>query len=365
MAGADSLDGDIVTSRSPLNVLFLTLYPNAAASPRYRVDQFLPYLRARGFRCTVESAVAERTYRDLIGPSRTARPFWYHAKETPRRIAQILRAGRYDVVFVQKAIASAYVRGLHALLRANAKRLVYDIDDAVHLRPPHGLRAPWAMFEDRGQIARVARAADLVLAGNSWLCEEMRKHARRVEFFPTVLDTDRFTPGPRAEGPLVAGWIGGPSTTPHLDHAGALDKIDGLTVRCVGADAKRVPWPCAEVLPWRYETEVEDIRSFSVGIMPLPKDEWSRGKCALKALQYMACGVPCVATPFGAVREIVADDVTGLFADSPEEWRAAIERLRDPAVRARLGDAGRAAVEQRYALKTAAPRLADLLESVA
>lgn len=349
---------------SPLNVLFLTLYPNVAAGPRYRVEQFLPHLRAHGFRCTVASAVTEREYRDFTGPSRTARPFWYHAKETPRRIAQLLRARRYDVVVVQKAIATAYVRGLHALLRGAAKRLVYDIDDAVHRCPPHPLRGPWTALEDRGQALRLFENADLVLAGNNWLCNEARAHAKRAEHFPTVVDTGRFAPGPRAAKEFVVGWIGSPSTTPHLEHAGPLDEIEKISIRCVGADRARAPWKRAEVVPWSYETEIDAVRSFAIGIMPLPNDEWSRGKCALKALQYMACGVPCVATPYGAVCDIVTDGATGLFADTPEAWRAAIARLRDPALRAAMGDAGRAHVERHYSLHTAAPRLAELLESV-
>ena len=102
-----------------------------------------------------------------------------------------------------------------------------------------------------------------------------------------------------------------------------------------------------------------------MGIMPLPRTEWVRGKCALKALQYMACGVPCVATPFGAVRDIIEDGVNGLFAETPEEWRDAIERLRDAPYRRQLGAAARRTVEDRYSLTAAAPKLRDLLVSVA
>ncbi len=351
--------------RSPLNILFLTLYPESAASPRYRVLQFLPYLRASGFRCTVESAVSERAYSKSTGPMRSVRPFWYHADETPRRILQILRARKYDVVFVQKAIMSAYLRGMHALLRANAKRLVYDIDDAVHLRPPHPLNGAWKSLEDEQQIARLLHDADLVLAGNAWLAGETREHAKRVEFFPTVVDTDYFFPVSSPPRSMVVGWIGSPSTTPHLNAAECLGDLEHVTLRTVGADAARLPWKNADTIPWRRETEVAALRSFSVGIMPLAKDEWTRGKCALKALQYMACEVPCVATPYGAVLDIIADNVNGLFADTPEEWHAAIEWLRDESAHKKLADAGRATVEQHFSLKLAAPKLADMLESVA
>lgn len=350
--------GCSVRVSSPLNVLFLTLYPPSVASPRYRVEQFLPYLREHGFRCTVESAVTEEALRSR------SRPFWYHAQETPRRIAQLFRAQRYELVVVQKSLASAYVRGLHMLLRECAKHLVYDIDDAVHQFPPHPLRGVWRVLQDGRQVLRIFEEADLVLAGNGWLCNEARHYARRVEYFPTVVDTDRFTPRLRKDDALIVGWIGSPSTTPHLRTAGPLGEMEDLTLRCVGADRAAVPWKHAEVRPWSYETEVDELRAFAVGIMPLPRDEWARGKCGLKALQYMACGVPCVATPYGAALEIISNNVNGLFADLPEQWRAAIECLRDPATRVRLGDAGRETVEARYSLKSAAPKLVQLLESV-
>jgi glycosyltransferase involved in cell wall biosynthesis len=158
--------------------------------------------------------------------------------------------------------------------------------------------------------------------------------------------------------------MGSASTTPSLQVAQGLGEIERIGIRCIGADPDRVPWKAAQVRAWSFEREVNDIRSFSVGIMPLPKDAWTRGKCALKALQYMACGVPCIATPYGAVLDIIADNVNGLYADSPDEWRAAVEWLRDPALRARLGSTGRAAVESQFSLKIAAPRLAQLLESI-
>ena len=106
------------------------------------------------------------------------------------------------------------------------------------------------------------------------------------------------------------------------------------------------------------------LRAWSVGLMPLPKDEGSRGKCAWKAIQYMACGVPCVATPYGAVRDVIEHEKNGLFADSPAEWKHALEGLRDPGLRAKLGEAARETVEKRYSWVSAAPRMHDRLESV-
>lgn len=348
-----------------MRVLFLTLYPETAASPRYRVAQYLPYLRAHGVDFTVASAVSQEVYAKFTGPGRTARPFWYHAFETPRRLAQILGGRRYDIVFVQKALMSAYLKGVLGLLRRCAKRIVVDVDDAVHEQPPHPLGSRWRWLEDREQVNRLFSVSDLVLAGNDWLADEARKTGCRVETLPTVVDTERFAPSGDGTTPFRIGWIGGSSTTRSLEVVlPVLNDLEDMETDLVGADRAQLSMNGLSVRDWTFDTEVKDIQGFSVGIMPVPKTEWSKGKCALKAIQYMACGVACVATPFGAVQDLIRDGENGLFADTQEEWRDAFERLRDPALRKKLGEAGRATVQERYSLDATAPRFVTLLESV-
>jgi len=349
-----------------MRVLFLTLYPDVAASPRYRVAQFLPHLETHGVECAVACPLTADEWRAFTGPGRRRRAFWYHAAELRRRLGQVLRARRYDVVFVQKGIMSAYVRGAAALLRWRARRIVYDFDDAVHLAPPHPLRRPWNLLEDRAQVAKVMAMADLVLAGNNWLKSEAEKHGAKAVHFPTVVDTARFSPCGDAPATYRVGWIGNPSTMVCLEPvAEVLGSLPDADVCLVGADAARAPWPNVEVRPWSLATEVDELRSFSVGIMPQPSGEWMKGKCGLKALQYMACGIPCVVSPGGAADEFIRHDENGLVADRPQAWREAFDRLRDPALRRRLGEAGRATVVERYSLAKAAPRLLALLETVA
>ena len=347
-----------------MRVLFLTLYPDVAASPRYRVTQYLPYLRDAGIDCTVAAPISEDAWRRWSGPGRTGRAFWYHAAETSRRTAQLLGSGRYDCVFVQKALTTAHVRGLDTLLFGRATRLIYDIDDAVHLAPPQALRGPWRALSDSKQIARMMRRADTVLAGNRWLCEEVRQAGGQPQLFPTVVDTERFRPVARRSHSYTIGWMGNSSTAASLRTIqGPLTCIDGAEVRIVGATIAETGLERAVHSAWSYATEADELNHFDVGIMPLSKTEWTRGKCALKALQYMACGIPCVSTPFGAITDIIEPGVTGLLADTNAEWTAAFEQLRDPAERARIGEAGRALVESRYSLAKAAPRLCALLET--
>lgn len=347
------------------SVLFLTLYPDTAASPRYRVTQFLPKLRERNLRCVVASAVSEKEFARLTGPRREVRPFWYHLHETRRRIKQLLGASSYDIVFVQKALLSTPIKGLLALLRRSARPLVYDLDDAVHLTPPHPLRPPWRILEDPGQIRKLMACADLVLAGNRWLAGEAEKEGANTVLFPTVVDTERFVPAPNDGHVYRIGWVGNPSTMVCLAPASeALSAVEGGEVYLVGGEEKDNTIAGATVKAWRYESEVEDIQHFSVGVMPMPEGDWMLGKCGLKALQYMACGVPCIATPYGAALEIIQHDENGLFASTTAEWTEALARLRDPALRKRLGEAGRATVEERYSLKKAAPKLHELLEGL-
>lgn len=376
-----------------MRVLFLTLYPESVASPRYRVHQFLPYLREHGIACEVACPFDEATYRWLSEGARTGRAWPYHAREIRTRLGHLVRArgntsldppsrgerpvytespggagrdkGPYDVVVLQKAIMTFYLRGMHRPLESIADRLVYDIDDAVHLSPPAAAPRAWRWLEDRAQIRKVFRSAKVTLAGNAWLASEAEAAGGRAEVLPTVVDTDRFRP---AAGPdrYTVGWIGGPSTAGQLRPlAPVLGGLSDATVRVMGATAETSGLGMAQHVPWTLDSEVEALQGFSVGLMPLDKSEWTRGKCALKALQYMACGVPCIATPFGAVCDIIEDGVNGLFADTEPEWRGALERLRDPGFREQLGAAARATVVERYSLEHAAPRLESILRTVA
>jgi len=349
----------------PTRILFLTLYPELAASPRYRVHQFLPALRAAGFDCTVASPITADAWQKLSGPGRTARPFWYHAHETPRRIAQLLSARNYDLIVVQKALATAPMRGLLAVLRASRRPWIYDVDDAMHLASPQPLRGPWRSIEAQDQIQNLARHACLVLAGNHWLVEQFSRLGATTTLFPTVVDTARFHPAPAPQQTFRAVWIGAPSTAPALELiVTPLQDTKDLELDIIGAPNPPLNHQSIRKLPWRFDEEVEAVQQAAFGIQPLPDTPWNRGKCALKLLICMACGLPCIASPVGPARTIIQHGVNGLLADGDHEWREALAHMRDPAARARMGTAARATIEQDFALDRAAPRLCQIIKGV-
>ncbi len=344
-----------------MRVLFLTLYPHLAASPRYRVHQFLPYLERRGIRAAVASAVSLRAWqRAQAGLARFGR-ISYHAAEGFRRVRHALEASSYDIVVVQKAMATIYWKGLGELIRRRSKRLVLDIDDAVHLHAPVSPGRWYRSLTAEDEVRGLFASADLVLAGNHWLVRQASEAGGDACYFPTVVDTAYWTPPAEPPKDFKAAWIGSPSTAGYLDALGsAFTEQTGVELICYGAQAP--PLPGAQARPWRLETEVDDLRQCAAGVMPLPQTPWARGKCALKALQYMACGMPCIATPFGAAQHVISAGVDGLYARTPEEWVAQAALLKHSAFRGAMGALARDTIETRFSLDLAAPKLAGHFE---
>lgn len=346
-----------------MRVLFLTLYPAAAASARYRVHQFLPALTEAGLECTVVSAVSDTFWGAWHGGAYKGGHAWrYHLHELLRRRGQLRALDGFDRIVVQKSLTSAPVRGLTGALTAHRERLVYDIDDAVHRFPPDRLPRALRAFEGKvTQGSTLMGLARVTLAGNRWLEAETWNAGGHPLHFPTVVDTGHFSPTPQPDAVYRLGWMGSPSTARHLDLiAPCLSSLRDTEVFVIGSGGRRLPF-ASEQKAWVQEQELGDLARFSVGLMPLPRDVWTQGKCGLKALLCMAMGRPVIATPFGAANEIIEHGVSGLLADTEADWRAAIEQLRDPAERQRMGEAARARAEEVYSLKVWAPRMLRLL----
>jgi glycosyltransferase involved in cell wall biosynthesis len=212
------------------------------------------------------------------------------------------------------------------------------------------------------------------MAGNAYLSNHARKGgAPWVETVPTVVDLDAYQVRSDTvdENTLRVGWIGTPETWQAL--ANPIHKVlDSLLAEqealfvAVGASMQPETAGTLEILPWAEDTEVTLIQSMDIGVMPLPDTPWTRGKCGYKLIQYMACGLPVVASPVGVNRDIVEHGVNGFLAESDDEWRAAVDALlNDADLRRRMGAAGRKKVEEQYSLQVWGPRVAQMLRSVA
>ncbi|WP_449042331.1 glycosyltransferase family 4 protein [Paracoccus sp. (in: a-proteobacteria)] len=286
------------------------------------------------------------------------------------RAAKIIASGSADLYWIHCDLFPYLPSFIDRLPEIHGRPVVFDYDDAIfHGYDQHRSLVVRLLFGRK--IDKSLKRADMVLAGNPYLAA--RAHAAgaaRIEIVPTVVDITAYDPTDLAlpDGMSRIGWIGTPSTwaqymLPMLPMLVDLADDHGAVIRTVGAGPE-AKGRKLENLPWAENTESTLIHGMDIGLMPLDDTPWSRGKCGYKIIQYMACGLPVVASPVGVNSDIVEDGVTGFLASTPAEWRQAIARLlRDPELRRRMGRAGRRRVEERYSLQVWGPRVADLLHS--
>jgi len=351
-----------------MKVLLLSKYPRIGASSRLRSLQYLPSLADEGIEVTVSSLFDDEYLIELYTKGRRSklRSMILYLK----RLFVLLTVFRYDVLWIEKEIFPYFPAVFERLLAFLGVRYVVDYDDAIFHN--YDLSGSGLIRKLLGRkIDTVMARANCVIAGNQYLAERAWKAgAKRVEIIPTVVDHARYFQAARnGDEQLVIGWIGSPSTQCYvIDIQHALRDVcekTGARLILVGAtdsvfgELAGIP---VEIVPWSEESEAKSIAAMDVGIMPLVDGPWEKGKCGYKLIQYMASGVPVVASPVGVNVEIVDD--CGRLAESEHEWaESLLELLSDDEKRNTLGHAGRVAVEKRYSLQIQAPVLADILKS--
>jgi glycosyltransferase involved in cell wall biosynthesis len=262
-----------------------------------------------------------------------------------------------------------YVPAAIERLATSGKPVVYDFDDAFfHSYDQSGNPLVRALLGDK-HAKLLSRAAGCA-CGNAYLRDFAVRHCPNSIILPTVVDTTQYRPRPRRKGQVTIGWIGSPSTWPNVRPLLALLKelvaSHGIRVRVVGAgrEAEGDRFTGLELIDWSEAGEIADVQAMDIGIMPLADRPFERGKSGYKLIQYMACGLPVVASPVGVNSEIVADGLNGFLATSEAEWRSALVRLiEDAELRRALGKAGRQRAKQDFSLASQVPRLVELLRS--
>lgn len=323
-------------------------------SARFRVRQFVPALRALGV-CLTELPARHGTYPP---EERRDRPAWA-LRTLASRLRDVACAPRAAVTLLQREMLSTRI----TLEPFTCRPRVLDVDDAI-----------W-VYGGEAFARRLAGLCDLVVCGNAFLAERFARWHRRVELLPTAVDSDQFVPaapGARDGAPIV-GWTGSASTLPYLHAieqplAEVLRRHPQATLRVVCDRPPDLPSLAGRVqfVPWSPEVEVRTIQDMTVGLMPLDDTEAARGKCSLKMLLSMACGVPVVVSPVGANRDVLAAGDVGIGACSDRAWIDAIDGLlRDPAGARAMGARGRAVIVERFSVRALAPRLAALLRAAA
>lgn len=360
-----------------MKLLILTNHGPEDASARQRIHEYVPALAAAGFSVSIHPFTDAALFGVQQRKGLWSRKVREMMRATQRRLASLALVGDADVVMVHREAFPFGPPWLESWVARRARSFVYSFDDALYAPYPyaHGLtkRALYALKYGRN-LAPVMRRAHAVVAGSETLADYARQHCSRVAVIPTAIDADRYRPArvSREDEQVVIGWIGSPSTSWHLKGIdGALRRVsrmygERVVFSFVGDSALTPAVPGARVVAWCQERELADLQSFDIGLMPLDDSRWTRGKCAYKAVQYMAVGIPVVASPIGAASDVVRQGATGLLASTEDEWVSALSKLiLDRALRQQLGAAGRAAVRSHYSLAATAGQLIDVLMNAA
>jgi glycosyltransferase involved in cell wall biosynthesis len=353
-----------------MKALMLTRYERSGASSRLRMIQYAETLQAHGIEPSLKpffnQRYLEQLYRErsTIGPALTA---------YADRLGQLRRAGQADLIWLEKEALPWLPWGFERALLPKAVPVVVDYDDAVFHRYDLHRSASVRWFLGR-KLDNLMASASLVMVGNRYLADRAQTAgAFRVEIVPTVVDLTTYSQRPQplsASCPKI-GWIGTPSTwreymAPMMSMILQSAETAGARLVAVGAGRAAKTHPLFDNLPWTEDSEVACIHAMDIGVMPLTDTPWARGKCGYKLIQYMACGIPVIASPVGVNAEIVEHGVNGFLATTETEWTEALQTLlQDPALRTRMGLEGRRKVERDYSLQVWGPRVAQMLRHIA
>lgn len=341
------------------NILFVVPYPaGQAPSQRFRFEQYFELLTQKGYRFKVAPFLDDETWRILYKPGMAFKKalgilagFW-------RRFLLLFQLGNYDYIFLHREaspIGPPWFEWIAA--KVLGKKIVYDFDDAIWIPNTSDNNKIVAGVKWHHKVDSICKWAYKVSCGNSYLQAYAKKFNPNAIVNPTTIDTVNLHNRVKDQHTekVVIGWTGTHSTMKYLDAiVPVLQKLEekyAFEFIVISNKEPDFQMRSLRFLPWKKETEIDDLLRFNIGLMPLEDDLWAKGKCAFKALQYMALGIPAVVSPVGMNTEVVTDSMNGYICSTPEEWYAALEKiLQDPNLRIELGKAARQTIESRYAV---------------
>jgi glycosyltransferase involved in cell wall biosynthesis len=349
----------------------LSPYPyGTAGGPRSGLELWEPLLREVGIEFEYLAFETDRLHEILYLPGQTLAKTTEMLRSYARTLVRAIGSRDHDAVLVSREAALVGPALIERIAVRGGKPLIYVLDDPHYVpyrSPSNGLLSYLKFF---GKVKSLCRMSAAVLANSPQHVEFARRYSDNVWEIPSVVDARLYTPLPPrlVSDTICVGWTGSPSTVPNLqvirrplEHLG---RRSDVRLRFIGADAFGLDGIPYEGIPWRADTEVDDLRALDVGLLPLPDTPWTRRKLYLKLVQYMALGIPPVATPLGANTTMIEDGETGLLARDDAEWISAVERLvEDPELRARMGERAAEVAHRRYTLQANAEKIVAAFRS--
>lgn len=340
-------------------VLFVAPHrPNRSPSQRFRFEQYLESLEKNGWLYEFSYLISSKDDRFFYKRGFFLKKIGVLIKSAFKRLKDVRNASKYDIVFIQR---EAFLTGSTYFERRFSKKtkVIYDFDDAIWLSNVSEANKKWNWLKNPEKTKEIIKCSHLIFAGNQYLADYANEFNSNVVIVPTTIDTDFYQPimEKRNTDKITIGWSGSITTIQHFEYAESVLKEivkkygDKIQIKVIGDENytnKNLP---LESLPWKESTEIKDLSSFDIGIMPLPDDEWAKGKCGLKGLQYMALEIPTIMSPVGVNVEIIQNGENGYLASKEAEWIEKLSLLiENPNLRKSIGKKGRETVEKKYSV---------------
>jgi glycosyltransferase involved in cell wall biosynthesis len=368
-----------------MKILFLIPYPiDEAPSQRFRFEQYDRLLSQRGFKTTFQSFLSRATWKLFYSSRNSLKKGFVLLIGFLKRLLILFSLTGYDYVFIHREITPIGPPIFEWLIaKVFRKKIIYDFDDAIWLTDKTNESGLEKAIRWRGKVALICKWSYKVSCGNDYLAAYARQYNSNVVVNPTTIDTEEvhnpeLTPLPPLfpeergksaqadRGELVIGWTGSHSTLKYLTRIESVlqtieDEYPHVSFLVIADRKPDLKLERVKFIPWNKETEAADLLKMDIGIMPLPDDEWAKGKCGFKALQYMAMKIPCVVSPVGVNTSIIEHGVNGFLAASSKDWENYLRALiNDTALRKNLGETGRKKVVEQYSVKSNAENFLKL-----
>lgn len=353
-------------------MLAFTVKPRESADSRYRILQYQAIAKQGGVFIEHCSLMNARYYRwQTKNIHLLLRTLFYPALLAFRFWQVLFQAPKYDAIWICREMAPFGPPILEQLLVRTCKRVILDVDDALHVSDKASSRLIPRLLRDNGKFGRLAHAYSAVICGSRNLADFYCQYSGNVSVVPTAVDPNRYAGIIRVPSPVVRiGWIGTPLHRPNVEilrpALTQLARERRFELVMVGLN-EPLDWrlPAIRYMEWNLQEELTFFAHFDIGVMPLEDSAFARGKCAFKLIQYMAAGLPVVASPVGANCEVVEDGTNGFLARTNEDWRSRLRQLIDDAgLREGLGANGRAVVRKSYSAPGLWPVYATILTGV-
>jgi len=354
-----------------MKVLFFAMHrKDRVPGQRFRFEQYFEYLEENGVQCELSYLISEDDDKYFYKQGHVLAKISLLFRSLMKRYKETRRIEQYDAVYIAR---EAFFLGgpfFEKMIAKKDVKLFFDFDDAVWIHGVSKGNRLAGIFRNAGKINKILPIADTVVSGNQFLADYASKFNENIVIFPTTIDTNVYVKknNMAQKDSILIGWSGSFSTIKHFEIIiPVLSRIkkrygEKIQFKVIG-DGN---FECKDLdiigFPWRLDTEVEELSTFDIGVMPLPNDVWSKGKCGLKGLQYMSLGIPTLMSPVGVNSEIIDDGFNGFLPRNEDEWFVRISELvKSKELRNDVGEKGRQTVEERYSLNANKERFLSLI----